>query len=361
LDEAFRDSVRSAPLDHAVAKESSGFGVHAFADSGDLVDLLAGSEGTLAFFTRVELALAPTAGATSSVLGAFDNMESAVRAAGAARAAGAVACELLDRTFLDVAARGGGARVVPEETESALLAEVEGANASQAAAAARALEEMFRGAGATMTRVALEPTVETELWQLRHAASPILSRLYASLRSMQFVEDGAVPSDRLPDYVRGVRAILARHDTQGVIFGHAGDSHVHVNPLVDVHRRDWRDSVSAILDEVVTLTASLGGTLSGEHGDGRLRTPLLGRVWSPSAMHWFRTVKQAFDPEGILNPGVKVPIPGELALSDIKYDPALAPLPAAAREALARVEQERAYSSFRLDLLDQAGSRGRST
>src|SRR5205085_3454502 len=93
---------------------------------------------------------------------------------------------------------------------------------------------------------------------------------------------------------------------RGVIFGHAGDAHVHVNPLVDVARPHWRGQVARILDEVTTLAATLGGTITGEHGDGRLRTPLLGRVWSPESLARFAMVKHAFDPTGILNPGVKV-------------------------------------------------------
>ena len=80
--------------------------------------------------------------------------------------------------------------------------------------------------------------------------------------------------------MRGVRAILAAHGTRGVIFGHAGDAHVHVNPLVDVGEPDWRERVERMLDEVTALTARLGGTLTGEHGDGRLRAPLLARVWA---------------------------------------------------------------------------------
>src|SRR6185437_10068348 len=107
---------------------------------GDLVDVLVGSEGTLAFFVELELALVPAAGATSSVLGAFASLEHAVAAATAARIAGAVACELLDRTFLDVAAADGGSRQVPAGTESALLAEVEGDDGVTAAAAARSIE-----------------------------------------------------------------------------------------------------------------------------------------------------------------------------------------------------------------------------
>lgn len=348
---------RSPSTHPGVIKDSSGYGLAAYAASGELVDLLAGSEGTLAFIVGLELDLAPAARATSSVLGAFGALEDAVVAAGRARASGAVACELLDRTFLDVAASGGEERALPMETESALLAEVEGDDADSAADAARAIEEIFRESGATTVRIALDEHTETELWELRHAASPILARLDRNLRSMQFIEDGAVPPENLPAYVRGVRQILAENDTRGVIFGHAGDAHVHVNPLVDTSRSDWRERVTRILDATVALTASLGGTLTGEHGDGHLRTPLASAVWSDDVRARFARVKEAFDPFDILNPGVKVPLAGEAPLGDIKYDPAIAPLPAAAREALDRVERERAYARFRLELLDDARTR----
>src|SRR4029079_14121447 len=170
---------------------------------------------------------------------------------------GAVACELLDRTFLDVAASGGAERQVPTETESALLAEVEADDARGPAVAAGALQQIVRECGATTARVALDRPTETELWELRHAASPILARLDPNLRSMQFIEDGAVPPENLPAYVRGIREILAANATRGVIFGHAGDSHVHVNPLVDTTHADWRERTMRILDATVALTASL--------------------------------------------------------------------------------------------------------
>lgn len=345
---------KSPSVHEGVIKDSSGYGLAAYARSSELVDLLVGSEGTLALFAELELDLIPVAAATSSVLGAFATLEDAVVAAGHARAASAVACELLDRTFLDVAASGGAPRQVPADTESALLAEVEADDAESAGAAAHAVEEIFRRAGAITVRVALDQHTGTELWELRHAASPILARLDPNLRSMQFVEDCAVPPEKLPAYVRGVREILAANDTRGVIFGHAGDSHAHVNALVDVRRDGWRNRVDRILDEVTSLTSSLGGTLAGEHGDGRLRTPLMGRVWSEQAIDRFREVKAAFDPLDILNPGVKVAVSGERALDAIKYDPSLAPLPPRARSALDRVERDRAYARLRLDLLDEA-------
>jgi FAD/FMN-containing dehydrogenase len=276
-----------------------------------------------------------------------------VTAAIRARESGAVACELLDRTFLDLA-RTGGTNEVPADAEAVLLAEVEGESSAPAADAARVIASLFTEAGATLVRIALDAPTETELWELRHAASPILSRLDPSLRSMQFIEDGAVPPERLAEYVRGVRESLARNGIRGVIFGHAGDAHVHVNPLVDVSAADWRSRVGRILDEVTDLVARLGGTITGEHGDGRLRTPLLDRVWSEEAMQRFALVKESFDPSGIFNPGVKVALPGERPIDAVKYDPSLAPLPAEARDALTRVERERAYALSRLELLDEA-------
>ena len=348
---------RRTPSRHAgVRKESSGYGLAAWAESGDLADLLVGSEGTLAIIVGLELRLAPILPATASVLGAFASLEAAVDGAGRARAAGASACELLDRTFLDVARSGGAPVPVPLEAEAVLLAEVEGRDAADCGVHARALEVGFRAAGATKVVLALDEDTERSMWELRHAASPILSRLDPSLKSMQFIEDGCVPPERLAEYVRGVRAALERQEIRGVIFGHAGDAHVHVNPLVNVSEPTWKSRVVALLDDVAALTARLGGTLSGEHGDGRLRAPLLPRGWSGDALAHFAAVKRAFDPDDLFNPGAKLATPGEQAVEQIKYDPELPPLPGDARRVLATVERERAYARSRLELLAEAHS-----
>jgi FAD/FMN-containing dehydrogenase len=346
---------RVSPSRHAgVRKESSGYALADYAESGDLVDLLVGSEGTLALIVGLELRLAPLLPASASVLGAFRTLEQAVAGAVEARDAGAVACELLDRTFLDVARRGGAAVPVAESIEAVLLAEVEGTSVEECARRARFLERSFRAAGAVEVVLALDTDTERAMWELRHAASPILGRLDPSLKSMQFIEDGCVPADRLAEYVRGVRAALDRQAIRGVIFGHAGDAHVHVNPLVDVRAPDWRQRVDALLEEVTTLAARLGGTLTGEHGDGRLRAPLLPQLWPEATLARFAAVKRAFDPDGLLNPGAKIAAAGARAIERVKYDPALSPLPAEAREVLSRVERERAYGRFRLELLAEA-------
>jgi FAD/FMN-containing dehydrogenase len=337
-----------------VRKESSGYAIHQYADKADLIELLIGSEGTLAIIVGVQLRLAPVAAATSSVLGSFRSLGDATVAAGKAVEAGASACELLDRTFLAYAmtAPGAGERFLGLATgaEAILLSEVEGASPEEAASNAEQLASAFRGAGAADVDVALTPEAEEKLWELRHAASPILSTIENTI-SMQFIEDGAVPLAKLPEYVQGVRQALAAREMAGVIFGHAGDGHVHVNPLVDLRDPSWRTRMQRLLDDVVALTVRLGGTLSGEHGDGSLRAPLLRRVWHKDSLQAFEVLKKSFDPANILNPGSKIPLPGQTALADIKYDPSLPPLPAEARSALDDVVRRRAYSEFRLSLI----------
>jgi FAD/FMN-containing dehydrogenase len=340
-----------------VRKESSGYRIHAYSEKADLIELLIGSEGTLAIIVGIQLSLAPVAGATSSVLGSFASLENAAAAAQKAAEAGASACELLDRTFLDYAAMAKDADrkilALIAGAEAILLAEVEGASANDASSAATQLGAAFKAAGAIGVELALDAEAEHSLWHLRHAASPILSTI-ENLTSMQFIEDGAVPLARLPEYVKGVRSALEARKLPGVIFGHAGDGHVHVNPLLDVHAPKWRQQVQELLDDVVSLTARLGGTLSGEHGDGALRAPLLKRVWHKDSLEAFSALKKAFDPEGILNPGVKVALPGQKPLERIKYDPSLPPLPKAARDALDDVVRRRAYSDFRLSLIGRS-------
>ncbi len=339
------------PLKHVgVRKESSGYALAKWRESSDLVDLLVGSEGTLALFVNVELQLITMPNATASLFVTFDSLEAAVIAAGRATTLGASAVELLDKTFLDVA-RAGTRIEIPESAEAALLIEAEGVTEARAADHMRQIADSCRRSEATSVIEAADDPMESQIWAIRHAASPTLSRLHPNLSSMQLVEDGAVPPAQFPEYVRGVRAAFAKQKLRCVIFGHAGDAHAHVNALVDVREAGWRERLSAVLEEVTDLVARLGGTLSAEHGDGRLRTPLMGRVWSAEAMELFAATKLAFDPKGILNPGVKVPVPGQQPITTIKYDPQAAPVVPEARMALDHVNRSRGWAQHRLGLL----------
>ncbi len=343
-----------AKIRHAgVRKESSGYALVDFAKSGDLVDLFVGSEGTLALTVGVELQLTELPQGRVSICAGFSTLEAAVDASAKAVGLGAATCELLDRTFLDVVRDSVEPGSVPSDVEALLLLDAEAASQEEAETLAAAITSAFEAFGATgLTRARSAEEIAT-LWRIRHAASPLLATMTDVGTSMQFIEDGAVPPQALPEYVRGIRSIMEHHGFTGVIFGHAGDANVHVNPLVDMSQPDWRAHVDAALDEVVTLTAVLGGTLAGEHGDGRLRTPFMSRLWANDAIVLFELVKRCFDPRGILNPGVKVALPGQTPLTDIKYDAALPPLTSAARRALDRVAETRGYGHFRLDLLGE--------
>lgn len=340
---------RDTFVHRGVRKDSSGYGLGAYAETGDLVDLLVGSEGTLAVFVGLEVKLVPAPNAVSSVIAEFDSLDTAAAASQKATALGASACELLDRTFLEFA----GTYEEGASPEAVLLSEVEADSEAKAKASADLLAKAFTSAGARSVKVGISPVDQREIWELRHAASPILAKLDARLKSMQIVEDGAVPLKNLAAYVKGLRAAFARQDIRGVIFGHAGDANVHANPLIDMTQPDWKTKTENLLREVVSLIAGLGGTLSGEHGDGRLRAPFLFNVWSDEAMRLFRDLKQCFDPEGVLNPGVKF-APSGRAMDPIKYDPSLPPLPEKARAALDRVSAERGYDQFRLSLIGQS-------
>jgi FAD/FMN-containing dehydrogenase len=348
------DAEASARGHAEVRKESSGYALEAFARGGEVLDLLIGSEGTLAIITAVELRLTPFQASTASLLAGFADLERAVATAVQLSALGASAVELLDRSFLEIAGSGGRTLALPSGFEAVLLVEAEMDAEADVRQRIRELAAACEAGGATHVETAMSTEDEMRLWRLRHAASPILNELAPRLQSLQLVEDGCVPPARFAEYVRGVRAALARARFRGVIFGHAGDAHAHVNALVDTSEPDWRARCEGLLDEVTALVARLGGTLAGEHGDGRLRTPLLGRTWPPEALALFAAVKTAFDPAGILNPGVKVAAPGTPPLGAIKYDPALEPLPAEARAALDLVVREKGWARHRLGLIPPA-------
>ncbi len=299
-----------------VRKNSSGYALDRYQASGDPTQLFIGSEGTLGIMTEAELLLHPIAEQRGlrliSVRSAREASELAVEAAGT----GAVACEFLGHRFLEIARLADDAALAPlvRDAWALFLLEFEGT----ADEVAEGLEATAPGRpGRTTDDTArtihtTEPDEIERLWSLRRRASPLIAREAERGRiSTQFIEDCVVPPARLGEYLVGLDEILASAGFDAVIFGHAGDGNVHVNPLVDVESSDWRVRVRTVLDETTTLVAGLGGTMAGEHGDGRLRAPLLERIWGAEWFHRFRQVKDHFDPRGVLNPGVIIPLPGQ--------------------------------------------------
>jgi FAD/FMN-containing dehydrogenase len=332
-----------------VRKNSSGYAVDAVLESGDLLDLLIGSEGTLGFITAVDCRLAPLPGAAADVRVALRSLDDLADVVNALLPLRPAALELLDRTFLELVAREGGR--IPDlaaGSDAILLLGFERATQKSARGAAG---DAVRAVSAWTSEVetAVTPEESEELWRVRHAASPILARLPDTHRSMQVIEDAAVPVARLADYIRLVRRVTGGHDLGAVIFGHAGDGNIHVNLLVDTTRPGWEDGVAAVLREVSAGTAAIGGTLSGEHGDGRLRAAGLESVFGPELFALFRNIKAAFDPEGILNPGVKIP-GGDLPVSRLKVGRGAASIPPDIALALRDIERTGGYARARLEL-----------
>src|SRR5690349_23322668 len=165
------------------------------------------------------------------------------------------------------------------------------------------------------------------LWKVRRLPSPALAQLPEPRRSLQVIEDGCVPLERLGDYVAGIRAASGRRGEPVAIFGHAGDGHVHVNALPDITTPGWREALAGLYVDAVELLVELGGTPSGEHGVGRLRAGVLERFYGPELMAFFRDLKDAYDPRGHLIRGVIVAAPAWTPTPDLKVGPAAAHLP----------------------------------
>ncbi len=319
LRETLRASLGPTPRDWpAVRKNSSGYALDRFLSSGDPATLIVGSEGTLGIVTGAELLLAPEPERHALVLFPVSVLDDLGAVLTAADTVGASACEFFASSFLDVSGLRSHPPVatLARDVQALALVEVVGSLDE----VERALDALRSLAGSLGSRITVARSVEDRerLWSIRHAASPIVaSRAAEGLVSIQFIEDSVVPPNRLVDYLRALERILASEETEAVMFGHAGDGHVHVNPLVDLGRRGWRDRVRRILEAAADLVAGLGGTLSGEHGDGRIRAPYLERVWGPKLSEAFHHVKRSLDPAGIFNPGVIVPLPGQDPLAGL--------------------------------------------
>jgi FAD/FMN-containing dehydrogenase len=323
-------------------KNSSGYALDRFAESGDEIDLLIGSEGTLAIITAVHWRLDPIPPDVAGAALGFADLESMAEAVPYLVSLNPSALELLDETLL---------QFVPDAPKVACLLLVEFERETAAAArgavgdAARGLKQSVTHVETAVNRAGLE-----QLWNVRRQASPALSRLPPTQRSLQLVEDGCVPLAALGAYVAGLRAAADRRGVPVAIFGHAGDGHVHVNALPDTTKGGWHDALRRLFDDVTDLLIRLHGVPSGEHGVGRLRAGILERFYGAEVMQLFRDVKRAYDPLSIFNPGVIIPATDWSPVAALKIGAGAAVIPEDIATRLREVERSAAWATPKREL-----------
>ena len=267
----------------------------------DLTQLLVGSEGTLAIITKVILRLIPRPPFQATLRATFDSIEAASAAVIHITRARVVpaALELIDGETLEAVAQNLGVRsMAPEGTAALLLLEVDGVAPAVEEEASR-VEQACREAGATEVLRARDEAERQELWRVRREMSLSLKKVAA----LKFNHDVVVPKGRIPQLFELVERLRRDFRLRVPSFGHAGDGNIHVNFMVDPGDADEVARARAAEPVLFEGVVALEGSISGEHGIGFAKAPFLSIELGPDEIALMQRVKQAFDPNGILNPG----------------------------------------------------------
>ena len=267
----------------------------------DLTHLIVGSEGTLALIVEATLKLTPRPRAQAGLRVLYRDAESAAAAVSRVmtQPATPTMLEFMDARALELL-RGNGAQV--PEAGAMLLIDAEG-DEDSLPNVLHALAQATEGDGLLALDVAMDGSARDKLWAARRALSPALKRIAPG----KINEDVVVPVSRIPELVAGVQALSATFDLPIVSFGHAGNGNLHVNILYHPDDAGENARAHAALPEVFALTLALGGTLSGEHGIGLAKRDFMAQAFTPATLAAMRAIKQALDPDGILNPGKVLP------------------------------------------------------
>ncbi|WP_370526204.1 FAD-linked oxidase C-terminal domain-containing protein [Cellulomonas sp. JH27-2] len=286
-------------------RQVSGYSLeHLLPEKGtDLAKALVGTEGTVGTLLGATVRLVPIAAAPVLVVLGYPDMPTAADAVPALLAHAPLAIEGMDSRLVDVVRRVRGASAVPDLPPGAgwLMVEMGGETLDAAMDAARAL-----AADAGTTAVAVFPPgpEATAMWRIREDGAGLGGRTPSGEQAWPGFEDSAVPPERLGAYLRELEALMAAHGVDGLAYGHFGDGCVHLR--LDIPMERSGDPLRAFMTDAAHLVATHGGSLSGEHGDGRARSELLPVMYSERAIELFGQFKGLFDPRDLLNPGVLV-------------------------------------------------------
>ena len=281
---------RIAQFGNACVKDVAGY---------SMKDLFIGSEGTLGIITEVLLKVLPRPAARRTMLASYDRMEDAAQTVSDIIAAKIIPCtlEFLDRMTIgcveDYAKIG-----LPRDCEALLLMETDGHPAAVAEEAEQMLA-LARARGARDVRVARDDAEALQLASARRSAFSALARV----RPTTILEDVTVPRDKLAEMVAFVAEVAKKHKLLVGTFGHMGDGNLHPTFLTDERNTEEMARVHEALEDIVTKTLALGGTITGEHGVGLAKKAWLRRQVGENSHDLMREIKRAWDPQNLLNPG----------------------------------------------------------
>lgn len=298
----------------------------------NLAHLVCGSEGTLAVTLGAELALSPLPKARGLAVVAFGSVDEAIAAVMPILETRPSAVELLDDMVIGLAEANVEYRRYVELLPRAMVG---GASCSPKAVL---YVEYFADGGAEEIEAKLawvrerfgeacaacytEPGAMLKAWKLRKAGEPLLHGVAGNRKPITFIEDNAIPVERLGEFVKRVRRIVEEHGTRAAFWAHASVGVLHVRPLLDIKDEEDLARMRAIAVQAADLARELGGVMSGEHGDGKARGPLLERFFGSELMSAFREIKAIFDPANLLNPGAIVDAgPVESMTSQMRVNP----------------------------------------
>ena len=323
-----------------VLRRVGGYNIDSIDPKGDgsghnMARLLVGSEGTLAFFNEIELELQPIP--AHRVLGIchFPSFYSAMAATRRIVELGPSAVELVDRTMIELSRdipmfRAVVDRFVLGEPAAVLLTEFAGDDPADNLRRLKALGELMGDLGLPGAVVeATDPAFQAAVWEVRAQGLNIMMSMKGDGKPISFLEDCAVRLEDLADYTERLTRIFEKHGTYGTWYAHASVGCLHVRPVLNVKQELEVKKMRAIAEEAFAMVREYKGSHSGEHGDGLVRSEFHEAMFGSRLVRAFEEVKDAFDPEGLFNPG-KIVRPSKMDdRSLFRYRPDYRPLPLA--------------------------------
>lgn len=289
----------------------------------DLTRLFCGAEGTLGVVTRLKFRLLPKPGHDALVVAFFTDILSSARAVQDILPLEPSGIEIMDKSLLNLAMENDAAlkNHIPGNIDNVLLIEFDSETPEPCMDRCHQAHQILISRGYTeKAHIAATAREKENFWAVRKAAVPILYKLKGDKKILALIEDAAVPTDRLVDYFKGIYSILNQCRVPFVVYGHIAKGLLHTRPLLNL--KDPKDvkKLKPISDAVFDLVNSLDGTVSGEHGDGRLRSAYIRRQY-PKIFPLFLEIKHLLDPENRLNPDIITSDDPGLLDRDLRFGP----------------------------------------